>query len=145
MSRARRSSPLSPRGERGASSHCRAGPVPGCSESRVMSSPSSSVAGSTPLTERPAALVQVFGMQPFHADGELLALGFAPDGTLWSVEDPGVLRHWDPAGSRQLAWHALDDLATLWCFSAECRWAASGSDELSLWDVLGGEDRKSVV
>lgn len=104
-------------------------------------SPSPSVAGSTPLSERPAALVQVFGMEPFHTDGELLALGFAPDGTLWSVEDPGVLRHWDPAGSRQLAWHALDDLATLWCFSADCRWAASGSDELSLWDVTAGDLR----
>jgi WD40 repeat protein len=98
-----------------------------------------SLSSSPSLSERPAALVQVFGREPFRTDGELLALAFAPDGTLWSVEDPGVLRHWNPAGSRQLVWHSLDDLATLWCFSADCRWVASGSDELSLWDVAAGD------
>src|SRR5260370_7598715 len=92
----------------------------------------SAVAGESPLSERPAALQQVFGVEPFHTDGELLALGFADDGTLWSVEDPGVLRHWDPA-ARQLGWHMLDDLATLWCSAPGCRSVASPSDELSFW------------
>src|SRR6266852_5853068 len=96
------------------------------------------LSSSPSLSERPAALVQVFGVEPFHTDGELLALGFANDGTLWSVEDPGVLRHWDPA-AHLLGWHMLDDLATLWCFAPGCRWVASGSDELSLWDVATGD------
>ena len=95
----------------------------------------SAVTGDSPLSERSAALVRVFGVEPFHTDGELLALGFAADGSLWSIEDPGVLRHWDPVGGKALGWHTLDDLATLWVFAPGCRWAASGSDELSLWDV----------
>jgi WD40 repeat protein len=99
----------------------------------------SALTGESPLSERPAALVRVFGIEPLHTDGELLALGFAADGTLWSVEDPGVLRHWDPAAGRALGWRSLDDLATLWTFAPGCRWAASGSDELSLWDVAGGD------
>ncbi len=93
------------------------------------------------LSQRPASLVQVFGMEPFHTDGEPLALAFAPDGTLWSIEDPGTLRHWAPADGRQLGWHVLDDLATLWAFAPDCRWVASGSDELSLWDVAEGDVR----
>ena len=99
----------------------------------------SAVAGESSLSERPAALRQVFGVEPFHTDGELLAVGFAADGTLWSVEDPGVLRHWDPLAARRLGWHLLDDLATLWAFAPGCRWVASGSDELSLWDVAAGD------
>ena len=99
----------------------------------------SALEGVSSPSERPAALVQVFGAEPFHTDGELLALGFADDGTLWSVEDPGVLRHWDPAGGRALGWRSLDDLATLWAFAPGCRWAASGADELSLWDVSNGD------
>src|SRR5262249_14994630 len=116
-------------------------PVPGPSEITLMSLSSSPAPPGepSPLAERPAALLQVFGAQPFHTDGELLALGFAADGTLWSVEDPGVLRHWDPGAGRQLGWHVLDDLATLWAFAPGCGWAASGSDELSLWDVAAGD------
>ena len=35
-------------------------------------------------------LAQVFGDPHLHVDGDMLALSFAPDGTLWSVEEPGV-------------------------------------------------------
>lgn len=93
-----------------------------------------------PLSERPAAVLQVFGIEPFHTEGEPLALGFAPDGTLWSVEDPGVLRHWDPNKARQIETHVVDDLATLWAFSPGCKFAVSGSEELTLWDVASGEE-----
>jgi WD40 repeat protein len=84
---------------------------------------------------------RVFGSRPFHTDGELLALAFAADGTLWSVEEPGTLRQWDVAGQRPLAVHALDDPATWWTFSAGARRVAAGSDELSVWDVATGEFR----
>ena len=73
--------------------------------------PSSFNAPSTHIT-------RVFGAHPFHTDGDLLGLAFAADGTLWSVEEPGVLRRWDLDGRRQLGWHHLEELATLWAFSA---------------------------
>ncbi len=86
---------------------------------------------------------RVFGARPFHTDGDLLALGFAPDGSLWSVEEPGVLRHWDVPGRRQIAFHPLNELATLWAFSGDVRLVAGGSDELSVWEVATGAIRAS--
>ena len=46
-------------------------------------------------------------------DGRRLALAFAEQNTLWSVEEPGVLRQWNTATREQVAFHALDELATL--------------------------------
>src|ERR1700738_2726930 len=87
----------------------------------------------------PTAVTRVFGVHPFHTDGDLLALAFAPDGGLWSVEEPGVLRHWDVRARRQLDWHHFEDLATLWCFSPGARHVASASDDLSVWEAATGE------
>ena len=50
---------------------------------------------------------------PFAAAVLLLALGFGADGSLWSVEEPGLLRRWDLASSRQLAEVVLDDRSVL--------------------------------
>src|SRR5579864_2810198 len=83
--------------------------------------------------------VQVFGDPHLHIDGEMLALTFAPDGSLWSVEEPGVLRHWDPAAAKQLEWQSLSDLETLWCFSRDGKFLASASNDLSFWDVAAGQ------
>ena len=82
---------------------------------------------------------QVFGDPQLHTDGDLLALSFAVDGSLWSVEDPGVLRHWNTAGGQQLEWLPLSDLETLWAFSRDTRVLASASDDLTLWDVSSGQ------
>jgi WD40 repeat protein len=82
---------------------------------------------------------RVFGARPFHTDGELLALRFAADGSLWSVEEPGVLRHWDVGTRRQLDWHELADPSVLWCFSGSAHYVAAGSDELCLWQTDSGE------
>jgi WD40 repeat protein len=82
---------------------------------------------------------RVFGARPFQTDGDLLALAFAPDGDLWSIEDPGILRHWDTDGQRQLDWVPLEVAATLWCFSRDARLVAAASNELSVWDVPTGE------
>jgi WD40 repeat protein len=81
---------------------------------------------------------QVFGEPRLHTDGDLLALAFAPDGTLWSVEEPGVVRQWEPASGRLLHWHALSDLETLWCFSPDVRSLASASDDVSVWETVRG-------
>jgi WD40 repeat protein len=98
---------------------------------------------SVPLTVGESSSPRVFGARPFHTDGDLLALAFAPDGSLWSVEEPGILRHWNTATRQQVAFHALDELATLWCFNPGARLVAAGSDELSIWDVASGRLRAS--
>jgi WD40 repeat protein len=95
------------------------------------------------LLESAPAVSRVFGARPFHTDGDLLALAFDPDGDLWSVEEPGVLRHWNVAQQRQLDWIPLEELATLWCFSPDARLVAAASDELTVWDVEGGDLRET--
>lgn len=74
-----------------------------------------------------------YGLRPFHTDGDLLCLGFAPDGTLWSVEEPGVLRNWDLYAQKQIEWHPLEEMATTWCFNNTTRLVAAGSDEIAIW------------
>jgi WD40 repeat protein len=84
---------------------------------------------------------RVFGASPFHTDGELLALRFAADGTLWSIEEPGVLRHWDLSTRQQTGWHELGGPAGLWVFSPAAQYIAAGSDEVSIWQTETGELR----
>jgi WD40 repeat protein len=93
--------------------------------------------------ESAPAVRRVFGARPFHTDGDLLALAFAPDGGLWSVEEPGVLRHWDVGEKRQLDWFPLEEAATLWCFGPDAGLVAAASNELTVWDVPTGELRES--
>ncbi|HEY7312135.1 MAG TPA: WD40 repeat domain-containing protein [Gemmataceae bacterium] len=87
------------------------------------------------LSSRP----RVFGARPFHTDGELLALRFAPDGSLWSIEEPGVLRHWNLSARQLLGWHELADPAAVWSFSNSAHYVASGSDEICIWETAAGE------
>src|SRR5260370_15161521 len=99
-----------------------------------------SIAGDlSPLSERPACVVQAYSSEPLQTEGELLALGFAPDGSLWSVEEPGVLRHWNVAARQQIGFHPLEEPATLWAFSGDARLVPAGSDALSLWEVATGK------
>src|SRR5437660_12318901 len=100
-----------------------------------------------PSTTLPAGRVSqahVFGDPHLHTDGDLLALTFAPDGALWSVEEPGVLRQWNATTGQQLAWHSLSDLETACAFSPDARVLASASDDLSCWDVSSGQVRTAV-
>jgi WD40 repeat protein len=90
------------------------------------------------------AILQPFGDPQLHADGELLQLTFAPDGALWTVEEPGVLRRWDARTGKQQAWHTLSDLETLWCFSPDAHVLASASDDLTVWDTSSGQAITSV-
>ena len=84
-------------------------------------------------------VLRVFGAHPFHTDGDLLALSFAADGSLWSVEEPGVVRRWDLDGRRQIGWHHLEELATLWAFSPDASHVAAASDDLAVWESATGE------
>lgn len=86
-----------------------------------------------------AAVRTVYGGRPFHTDGGLYALQFAPDGRLWTFEEGGVLRNWDVVDGRQLQWHLLDGLGTLWAFNASAALLAAGSDDLSIYDVASGQ------
>src|SRR5947209_4131382 len=83
----------------------------------IMSTSTPSIVGDlAPLSERPASVQQAYASEPLRTEGELLALGFATDGSLWSLEEPGLLRHWDLASARQLQEHLLDEVAPVWCF-----------------------------
>ncbi len=88
---------------------------------------------------RPSPLVnRVFGEPRFHTDGDIAGITFAADGSLFSIDESGVLRHWTPDG-RLLARHYLSDLETLWCFGPGAKLLASGNDDLLLWDVSTGQ------
>jgi hypothetical protein len=91
----------------------------------------------TPVT--PSPLVRKsFGEPRFHADGEVAALAFAADGTLRSVDETGVLRHWAADGA-PLGRAFLSDLETLWAFGPNAASLASGNDDLLFWDVADGQ------
>src|SRR5689334_12895417 len=85
---------------------------------------------STTLPSDPAPSAVAFGDPHLHAQGEIQALAFATDGSLWSVEEAGVVRQWDLRTGRPLTSHLLSDLETVWGFSAGARLLGSASDDL---------------
>ncbi len=103
-----------------------------------MSTPVSTHSDDT-IPVRPSPLVQrVFGEPRFHTDGDIASVAFAADGTLFSIDEAGVLRHW-AADGKLLGRHFLSDLETLWCFAPGAKVLASGNDDLILWDVANGQ------
>jgi WD40 repeat protein len=92
-----------------------------------------------PVSGTMPQVLRVFGDLCFHADGDLQALAFAADGHLWSIEDLGVLREWNPSTGQQLRWTSLSDLETLWAISPDTRLIASATDDLTLWEVSSGK------
>lgn len=95
------------------------------------------MAPSVPISPSPL-VSKVFGEPRFHTDGDIAALAFAPDGTLRSVDDTGVLRHWSADGQSR-ARYFLSDLETLWAFGPNAGTLASGNDDLLFWDVADGQ------
>src|SRR4051794_3640440 len=87
----------------------------------------------------PSEPPRVFGAPALHTENDLLAVGIASDGVLWSVEEPGLLRQWSLATRRQLSERKLDELATVWTFNWAARLLASASDEVAVWEVSSGE------
>ncbi|HEY2908659.1 MAG TPA: hypothetical protein VGI99_00345, partial [Gemmataceae bacterium] len=98
-------------------------PVPTADEETVLPSP---------------LVTRVFGEPRFHTDGDVAGLAFAADGTLRSIDEAGVLRHWSADG-KQLSRCFLSDLETLWCFGPDAQLLASGNDDLLLWDAASGQ------
>ena len=98
-----------------------------------------SVVAGAPGAGARAVVQRVFGEPRFHTAGDLMALTFAPDGSIWSVEEPGILRKWDVNSGQDLQQQPVSDLETLWVFSADARLLASASDDLTLWDIAKGQ------
>jgi WD40 repeat protein len=87
---------------------------------------------------RPSPLVgRVFGEPRFHTDGDVTAVAFAADGTLYSVDEAGVLRHWAADGAL-LRRAFLSDLEIIWGFDPGAKQLASGNDDLLFWNVADG-------
>lgn len=91
----------------------------------------------------PAVVSRRFGQPQWRADGELLAMAFAPDGSLWSIEEPGVLKQWDTVG-KLLGRYELADVETLWVLGPSARYAASASDELIVYEVASREQLAAI-
>ncbi len=83
-------------------------------------------------------IAKTFGEPRFHTEGDIAAVAFAADGTLWSVDEAGLLRHWSAEG-HTLQRSFLSDLETLWCFSAGADLLASGNDDLLVWNTAEGQ------
>jgi WD40 repeat protein len=63
---------------------------------------------------------------------------------LWSVAEGGGLRQWDAASGKLLAWHELEDDATLWSFRQDGRLLAGCTADLLLWDLPSGR-RRTII
>ncbi|MFO0875998.1 MAG: WD40 repeat domain-containing protein [Gemmataceae bacterium] len=91
----------------------------------------------------PSEPPRVFGAPTFHTDGDILALGVASDGVLWSVEEPGELRGWSLATRRLIVSTPLESFASLWAFNWAARLLASASDEVTVWEVASASQLAS--
>jgi len=83
-------------------------------------------------------IAKTFGEPKFHTEGDIAAVAFAADGTIWSVDEAGLLRQWSAQG-RSLKRSFLSDLETLWCFSSGADLLASGNDDLLIWNTVEGQ------
>ena len=101
-----------------------------------MTVPTDTPQDAAPVTPSPL-IHRVFGDPRFHAEGDVAAVAFASDSTLWSIDDAGLLKHWSQDG-KLLARHFLSDYETLWCFGPGAKLLVSGNDDLIFWDVAAG-------
>lgn len=92
----------------------------------------------------PSRVLRILGDPRFRLEGALLALFVDSDGTAWSIEEPGVLRHWTVENGREHSRAALSDLELLWSFAPEGKLLASAGDDWSLWDRVRGSVLYSV-
>jgi WD40 repeat protein len=92
----------------------------------------------------PSAFVErTYGEPLFHTESEVLALRYAPDDTLWTIEEAGVLRHWAPDG-RLLERDFLSDVEDAWAFNADATLLASGTSEIALWGTARAKELARV-
>lgn len=87
----------------------------------------------------PAGVQRVLGDLRGRVDGDVLAIAYALDGTVLTVEEGGILRRWDPSTGNLMQSELLSEVETCWAFSADGRWIASGSNGVSIWDASSAE------
>jgi WD40 repeat protein len=87
----------------------------------------------------PAFVDRTYGEPLFHTETEVLALRYAPDETLWTIEEAGILRHWAPDG-RLLEREFLSDVEDVWAFNRDATLLASGTSEIALWDTAQADE-----
>ncbi len=86
----------------------------------------------------PVFVDRVFGEPLFYTEREVVALQYAEDGTLWSMEgDSGILRQWGNDG-RLLSRFFLSDLGSLWLFDQKAEYIFSAADEIVKWQTSNG-------
>jgi WD40 repeat protein len=96
-----------------------------------------------PFPTAPPLVARTYGEPLFHTEGDIAALAFAADGSLYSVDETGVLQHWSADG-RPLERSFLSDIETLWTFAPGAKLLASGNDDLLLWVVADGQLLKRI-
>ncbi len=87
---------------------------------------------------KPSPLVhRVFGEPRFQTENDVAAIAFCQDGTIYSVDEAGILQHWNSDG-KVISRHYLSDLETVWRFDPKAELLVSGNDELRFWNVGTG-------
>jgi WD40 repeat protein len=92
----------------------------------------------------PARVVRVLGDPRFRVEGNLLALHIAGDGSTWTVEEPGILRHWNTHEGVEMLHQDLSDLETLWALGGNLPSLASAADDLTFWNALSAVALKNI-
>ncbi|HQR07553.1 MAG TPA: WD40 repeat domain-containing protein [Gemmatales bacterium] len=93
----------------------------------------------------PARVVRVLGDPRFRVEGTLLALLPLWDGTTWTVEEPGILRHWHTEEGRELQHQHLSELEMLWALGGTQPRLASAADDLTFWNAQTGLANKVIA
>lgn len=87
----------------------------------------------------PSGVLRVLGDLRGRVDGDVLAIAYAEDGTVQTIEEGGLYRRWDPSSGHLILSLPLSEIETCWTFSRDGRWIASGSNGISIWDASDGE------
>ena len=82
----------------------------------------------------PTFVDRTFGEPLFHTESEVLAIKYADDDTLWTIEEAGVLRHWASDG-RLLEREFLSDVEDVWTFNRDATMLASATNEIAVWST----------
>ena len=100
-----------------------------------MSSPASLLSSQIADYAIPPSIVdKTYGEPLLHTDSEVVAVAYAPDDTLWTMEEAGLLRHWTSDG-RLIERDFLSDTEDTWVFNADASLLASGTNEIALWST----------
>jgi len=91
-----------------------------------------------------STVLQTYGEPRFHTEGDIAAVAYLADGTLYSIDDAGILRHWSGDG-KLLKRSYLSDLETLWAFAPFGVKLASGNDDLLIWETATGQLAHRIV